>query len=264
MTIEKTSVNSFESAVLTRRWSSSIDKEATSRCCGWPTRSRGPSALAAGGEKRWTPWSRTRSNFARDAQNPVPLPSGRQPGPLPGALTRGTTSMRRRAPDRKRNACGRGSHGWVGDGKLIGSSHAMTERRLSRRTTAKKRRRRSRYEVAVAFRRPFSLEGRWIDGARECSDCLAVEALERFDCQRIFPMNAREWFATRSFVVPMRPQRSRVRRHPTQRRSPRRKRVAPRKPRNPLSYFASDQAGYSGLTSRATSHCWSATAFTNV
>ena len=45
--------------------------------------------------------SATSSNFARNAQNPVPLPSGRQPGPLPRALARGIISMRPTVCDRK-------------------------------------------------------------------------------------------------------------------------------------------------------------------
>jgi hypothetical protein len=41
-----------------------------------------------------SPWWRASPNVTRKAQNPVPLPSGRQPGPLPRELTRGKTSMR--------------------------------------------------------------------------------------------------------------------------------------------------------------------------
>lgn len=64
-------------------------------------RLRGRSERVVDGCHSSNPCSTTSSNCARKAQNPAPPPKGGQPGPLPQALARGTTSMRRRVAIRK-------------------------------------------------------------------------------------------------------------------------------------------------------------------
>lgn len=103
------------------RWSN-VDGRARSPCSGLPTRSLGRrTAPGRTGARSSSRWPTTSPNCTRNAQNPVPLPSGRQPGPLPRALARGASSMRLESGVRKALFCE----------YLVRRSFLMGQRRLS-------------------------------------------------------------------------------------------------------------------------------------